>query len=193
MKKITTYIMICIAIITLGSCKKFLDVQPLDRVPIDQLLLDPNGIKVLMANLYSRMPVEDFKYFPAQGFNYHRTASQSNYVEPGFGTTYFTDEATLSQGSGVGPTTEGYWGYDAIRQTNQLIEQIPAVASLTSAQKTALLAECRFIRAYMYFQLAKRYGGVPIIEKSLEYKPGTDNADLFIPRSTKTNLGFHFE
>jgi hypothetical protein len=169
----------------LGSCKKYLDVQPLDRVPAEQILIDPNGVKVLLANLYSLLPLEDFKYNPAQGFNYHRTASQSNYVEPGFGTTYFTDEATLSQGTGVGPVGEGYWGYGGIRQTNQLMEQLPSVVSLTAAQKAALTAECRFIRAYMYFQMAKRYGGLPIIETSLEYKPGTDNADLFIPRSTE--------
>jgi hypothetical protein len=186
MRKISSYIFIvALVATTVTSCKKFLDVQPLDRVPAEQILLDPNGIKVLLANLYSRMPVEDFKYFPSQGFNYHRTASQSNYVEPGFGTTYFTDEATLSQGSGVGPTGEGYWGYDGIRQTNQLLEQLPTVTTLTTAQKAALIAECKFIRAYMYFQMAKRYGGVPIITTSLEYKPGTDNAALFIPRSTE--------
>ena len=184
MKKLTISLSI-LAALCLGSCKKYLDVQPLDRVPAEQLLLDPNGVKVLLANLYAQMPVEDFKYNPGQGFNYHRTASQSNYVEPGFGTTYLTDEATLSQGSGVGPVGEGYWGYTGIRQTNQLMEQLPSVTTLTETQKKAIIAECRFIRAYMYFQLAKRYGGVPIIEMALEYKPGTDNADLFVPRSTE--------
>lgn len=184
MKKIIYSLTLGTALL-LGSCKKYLDVQPLDRVPAEQILIDPNGVKVLLANLYSLLPLEDFKYNPAQGFNYHRTTSQSNYVEPGFGTTYFTDEATLSQGTGVGPVGEGYWGYGGIRQTNQLMEQLPTVASLTTAQKAALTAECRFIRAYMYFQMAKRYGGIPIIEKSLEYKPGTDNADLFVPRSTE--------
>ena len=185
MKKISFYISVLALITTFSSCQKFLEVQPLDRVPAEQILLDPNGVKVLLANLYSRMPVEDFKYFPSQSFNYHRTASQSNYVEPGFGTTYFTDEATLSQGSGVGPTAENYWGYDGIRQTNQLLEQLPTVTTLTSTQRAALIAECKFIRAYMYFQMAKRYGGVPIIEKSLVYQPGTDNAELYIPRATE--------
>jgi hypothetical protein len=184
MKKVI-YSFILGSTLLLGSCKKYLEVQPLDRVPAEQILIDPNGVKVLLANLYSLLPLEDFKYNPAQGFNYHRTASQSNYVEPGFGTTYFTDEATLSQGNGVGPVGEGYWGYGGIRQTNQLMEQLPSVVSLTTAQKAALTAECRFIRAYMYFQMAKRYGGVPIIDKSLEYQPGTDNADLFVPRSTE--------
>ena len=67
MKKISIYLTLLITGLTFGSCKKYLEVQPLDKVPVEQLLLDPNGIKVLLANLYSRMPVEDFKYNPAQG------------------------------------------------------------------------------------------------------------------------------
>ena len=183
MKKIFIYILVLTIGLVLNACNKILDVQPLDRVPASQLLNDISGVKVLLANLYSRMPVEDFVYNPGVSFNYHRTAG-SGYIEPGFGTTFYTDEATLSTGSGVGPINDGYWAYDAIRQTNLFIEQLSAV-SMSDAQRNALIAEGRFIRAYMYFGLVKRYGGVPIIEKSLEYIPGSDNANLFVPRSTE--------
>jgi len=39
----------------------------------------------------------------------------------------------------------------------------------------------------MYFGLAKRYGGVPLIDRVLDgdYIPGSDNANLYIPRSTE--------
>ena len=183
MKKIFTYILVLTIGLVFNACNKILDVQPLDRVPASQLLTDISGVKVLLANLYSRMPVEDFVYNPGVSFNYHRTAG-SGYIEPGFGTTFYTDEATLSTGSGAGPINDGYWAYDAIRQTNLFLEQLPTV-SMSDAQRNALIAEGRFIRAYMYFGLVKRYGGVPIIEKSLEYIPGSDNANLFVPRSTE--------
>lgn len=183
MKKIFTYILVLTIGLVFNACNKILDVQPLDRVPASQLLTDISGVKVLLANLYSRMPVEDFVYNPGVSFNYHRTAG-SGYIEPGFGTTFYTDEATLSTGSGAGPISDGYWAYDAIRQTNLFIEQLPTI-SMSDVQRNALIAEGRFIRAYMYFGLVKRYGGVPIIEKSLEYIPGSDNANLFVPRSTE--------
>ena len=183
MKKIFTYILVLTIGLVFNACNKILDVKPLDRVPASQLLTDISGVKVLLANLYSRMPVEDFVYNPGVSFNYHRTAG-SGYIEPGFGTTFYTDEATLSTGSGAGPINDGYWAYDAIRQTNLFLEQLPTV-SMSDAQRNALIAEGRFIRAYMYFGLVKRYGGVPIIEKSLEYIPGSDNANLFVPRSTE--------
>ena len=64
------------------------------------------------------------------------------------------------------------------------MEQLPQVV-MPDAQRTALLAEGRFIRAYLYFGLVKRYGGVPIIELALDYMPGTDNANLFVPRNTE--------
>lgn len=182
MKKISFYTLIAFAGMNLMSCQKFLEVKPLDRVPASQLLTDVNGVKVLLGNLYSRMPMEDFVYNPGKWFNYHRESN--GYIEPGFGTTFYTDESTASTGTGVGPTNDGYWGYDAIRQTNLFIEQLPQVA-MTDQQRASLKAEGRFIRAYMYFGLAKRYGGVPLIERSQEYIPGSDNANLFVPRSTE--------
>lgn len=183
MKKLAIYLTITMTGLVITGCKKYLEVEPLDRVPASQLLTDINGVKTLLANLYIRMPVEDFVYNPGVGFNYHRSPG-NGYIEPGFGTTFYTDESTLSAGSGVGPLNDNYWGYDGIRQTNQFIEQLPLV-QMSDAQRAALVAEGKFIRAYMYFGLAKRYGGVPIIEKSLEYIPGSDNANLYVPRSTE--------
>ncbi len=183
MKKIFINSIIALAVLSISSCTKFLEVEPLDRVPGSQLLTDVNGVKVLMANLYSRMPVEDFVYNPGVSFNYHRTPG-NNFIEPGFGTTFYTDESTLSAGSGVGPVNDGYWGYGDIRQANILMEQFPTVA-MSDAQRVALRAEAQFIRAYYYFGLVKRYGGVPIITNSQEYTAGTDNAQLYVPRSTE--------
>lgn len=182
MKKILIYTLIIFTGLVTSSCKKFLEVQPLDRVPASQLLTDVNGVRVLLANLYSRVPMEDFVYNPGKWFSYYRESN--GYIEPGFGTTFYTDESTASTGTGVGPTNDGYWGYDAIRQTNLFIEQLPQVA-MSDQQRAGLVAEGRFIRAYMYFGLAKRYGGVPLIERSQEYIPGSDNANLFVPRSTE--------
>jgi hypothetical protein len=59
MKKIFTYILVLTIGLVFNACNKILDVQPLDRVPASQLLTDISGVKVLLANLYSRMPVED--------------------------------------------------------------------------------------------------------------------------------------
>lgn len=57
-----------------------------------------------------------------------------------------------------------WWGYNTIRAINQFIERIPG-APLAQEEIKAKLAEARFLRAFCYFALVKRYGGVPLITR----------------------------
>lgn len=57
-----------------------------------------------------------------------------------------------------------WWGYGTVREINQFIEHIPTTP-LTAAQKSSMLAEARFLRAFAYFSMVKRYGGIPLITK----------------------------
>jgi len=183
MKRILRYFLIIPVVFMLSSCEDFLELQPLDKVSAERLISDPNGIKMLMASLYNKLPVEDFRYNPGQAFNYKNDAG-STFVAHGWSTSFFTDDALMSHGSGAGPVSDGYWDYAGIRQVNEILIQIKG-ASIPEANRKKLESEARFIRAYMYFGLAKRYGGVPIITEPQVYSPGSDNADLFIARSTE--------
>ena len=84
-----------------------------------------------------------------------------------------------------------YWGnsYAGIRRTNifmQNINKVPIVetdaATIASAKLTRQYwrAEARFIRSLMYFELLKRYGGVPLIGDKIF----TLEDNLQIPRNT---------
>ncbi|MBL7968438.1 MAG: RagB/SusD family nutrient uptake outer membrane protein [Prolixibacteraceae bacterium] len=183
MKRRILYILIAFTAFVLPACNDFLEEKPLDRVPAEQLLNDPNGIKVLLANLYNRMPVEDFRYNPGQSFNY-KSDGGSSFVAHGWSSSFFTDDATMTHGSGAGPISDGYWDYAGIRQVNQFLDNLEVV-KLDETQKNRLKSEAHFIRAYMYFGLVKRYGGVPLVKETLEYLQGSDNANLFIARSTE--------
>lgn len=177
MKKIIQYLNILLLLLILSACNNFLEVEPLDRVPASQVFSDINGIKVLLANLYNQMPIEDFNYNPDKGFDDRNTPT-------GFSMSFMTDESLRTTGPGIGPIKDNYWNYIAIRQVNQFLETLSTV-KMDSTQRNRLESEAHFIRGYMYFALARRYGGVPIIEKVLDYEPGTENASLFIPRSTE--------
>lgn len=67
----------------------------------------------------------------------------------------------------------------AIRNTNILLEKINDVPSTEPNFKEQAAGQARFIRALNYFEMLKRYGGMPIVRKSLDM---TD--ELKIPRST---------
>lgn len=182
MKKILIVLSLAVTSLFFPACNGFLEIQPLDKVPASQLLSDIRGIKVLLANLYNKIPIEDFSYNPGVSFNYR--ADSRGWVEQGYSTSFYTDESLNTKGSGAGPVTDGYWDYAAIRQVNQFMDALPTV-QMDDAQRNRLLSEAHFIRAYIYFGLVKRYGGVPIVDKVLEYVAGSDNANLFVPRSTE--------
>jgi len=183
MRRKILYISIAAASLFLSACTSFLEIEPLDKVPASQLFSDISGVKVVLATLYNKMPMEDFSYNPGKMFNYHKDASGS-FVDIGWSISAYTDESLLSHGTGVGPVNDGYWDYGAVRQVNQFMETLPTV-TMDAAQRNRLRSEAHFIRAYIYFGLAKRYGGVPLITNALDYVAGSDNANLFIPRSTE--------
>ncbi|MDU1890372.1 MAG: RagB/SusD family nutrient uptake outer membrane protein [Dysgonomonas sp.] len=82
------------------------------------------------------------------------------------------------------------WGeyYNGIRKVNTFVKNIDIVplkekfsnhAGSNIPLNRAWKAEARFLRAYFYFELVKRYGGVPIVDKIYELD---DNIEL--PRNT---------
>lgn len=170
----------------ISSCTDMLELEPLDKTSAEDLLASTNGLKTLMATLYNSIPMEDFSFYPADGgFNRYGWGGglQSTFRLP-----MYTDEATASAGSGVGPVVYSYWPYGEIRQANKFFESLEKVkADLNETTYKQLKSEAHFVRAYIYFGLAKRYGGVPLIDKVLddEYEAGTDNAGLYIPRNTE--------
>jgi hypothetical protein len=89
---------------------------------------------------------------------------------------YFTNGAIS-----VVNNPDAYWSnaYAGIRRVNIFlanIDRVPALASNIVLWK----AEARFIRAMLYFELVKRYGGVPLIGD----KVFTLSDDLSVPRNT---------
>ena len=67
--------------------------------------------------------------------------------------------------------------YKAIRINNRIINYIDK-APLTPEQKNEILGQAYFYRSWFYFQVIKRYGGMPIIDKVFE------GGDDDIPRMT---------
>lgn len=68
---------------------------------------------------------------------------------------------TYSQETGGGPLN--YWAYSGIRDMNYLLENIVNSENLDEEFITEKVFETRWLRAYTYFEMVKRYGGVPLI------------------------------
>ncbi|WP_121811878.1 RagB/SusD family nutrient uptake outer membrane protein [Mucilaginibacter kameinonensis] len=142
------------------SCQK-LDIPPTNIFTPNIIYDSEAGVKSFLATIYTNLPIEDFKYRPDQGFktggndweNFYNSASVTGEEVGPFG--------GMDIGGGF-----GYWPYGDIRNVNTLIAELPKhTAALTQNTVNALLGEAHFLRAYYYFGLAKRYGGVPIIKE----------------------------
>lgn len=184
-KNILSIFSLC-ALMGLSGCNAFLELEPLDKVSPDQLLETEGGVKALLANIYTMIPMEDFNYRPNAGFN------QRGYdgVNETTNLAFLTDEATRSDG-GVGIGYEGfnYWPYGDIRQVNifmQNVEKAKEAGTISVADADRMTGEAHFARAYMYYGLVKRYGGVPLIDKVQDddYANGGPGA-VAVPRSTE--------
>ncbi|MBE7169405.1 MAG: RagB/SusD family nutrient uptake outer membrane protein [Williamsia sp.] len=65
-----------------------------------------------------------------------------------------------------------------VRRLNILLQGVNA-GKLPEAVKTRIKAEAYFLRAYIYFNLVKLYGGVPIVTKPQDW----ENDELLVPRN----------
>lgn len=77
--------------------------------------------------------------------------------------------------------------YKYIRNTNDFIRKVAESDVLNDTQKEQLDAEARWIRAYQYFGLVKRYGGVPLLTEPQQYNPD-DPASMQAARASEADI-----
>lgn len=183
--KLSRYTVISILLaLALASCHK-LDVPPKNIIQDADVFSTENGVTAYLATIYGNLPIEDFIYEPNNGFMkndggrwqcfYHTGALDGEMVGP-YG------------GTGDGAQGFGFWPYDNIRTVNYLIENLPKYASgFTTQQVNQWLGEAYFCRAYFYFALAKRYGGVPIV-KTVQQYPEQSIQELQVPRDKEEDV-----
>lgn len=159
MKKLIYLFLVGFALCSMTGCKPDLEVPPPNIIKDQDVFGNISGIEAYMARIYSQAPIEDFKWNPSTGFKTFFNGS----------TATFTGEA-ISRDQAGGTETFNYWAdaYALIRDCNYFMETLPTYASnFNSADVNSWIGEARFIRAFTYFALVKRYGGVPIVDKML--------------------------
>jgi len=164
----------------LTSCQN-MDIPPKNIVTSDDLLSSESGMDIYMARMYSTMPFEDFKYLAERGLNNY------NGWLAGFGFDG-TGDAVNRDGYCRAFTgeNEAYWGnaFTLLRDANFLIENLPNYkGNYPEITYNDYLGEAYFVRAYVFYALAKRYGGIPLVTKVINYPASSD--ELEVPRSSE--------
>lgn len=138
------YVFAFILMISYTGCDNALDnVKDLSNFPAEGTFDDIQTVNAYLAALYQ----STFSGWPVNSGN-------------------FSDES----GSIIGPEwitinngTMKFWPYDIIRRVNIMLSEISS-GQIPSEDQTELVAQAKFIRAYLYFKMVKYHGGVPIVK-----------------------------
>lgn len=191
MKKAAVYL---IGILTLlaTSCKKdVLDKQPLDIISDAALWKDKILINAFLVQCYSETYVF-VNEVPQGGLGWNNWDQGSAKTAWGY-INEISDESKSGydglgaefkyRGIDVGGGILEWWEvpYRIIRKLNEFIERVPN-SPLDENEKKVLTAEARFLRAYNYFSMVKRYGGVPLITSVQKLD---DSYEVLYPKRAK--------
>jgi tetratricopeptide (TPR) repeat protein len=164
-------------LLTFGSCKKFLTVQPVDSVSDQVTIVDGASAQTAVRGLYRSLAGNGSSTATATANgatsgSYYGTLFQTFGYLPGDNIQWTGSQSVIQQFISHNITAdngnlESVWTaiYATINSANHVIAKVPAVIdpTLTAALKSQLTGEGYFIRALAYFDLARVWGGVPIV------------------------------
>jgi tetratricopeptide (TPR) repeat protein len=162
-------------ILSLGACSSYLDVQPRESIADDQTIVDQKSAATALNGVYSALGSSGYYGTSFQSIGYlgggdiQWTGTQSQ-VQEFITHNVRADNATIST----------VWSsiYTTINRANHVLANVPGLTDplLTSALRNQYLGEAYFVRALAYFDLARTFGGVPLITQPT--LTATDNQGL---------------
>lgn len=190
MQRLSKHIFFVLALLFLSGCaENWLDRQPQNLILEEQIWNDPKLITGLLANYYDRLPHHN-------DLNHGSTSDAAAPIKEGWQDFAAYDEAMWSNNDDARNNIISYsfnrwqyWDYGLVRDINLALENIEKFSTkLSPTQKTQFAAELRFVRAFVYFDLVKRMGGVPIVTKQLLYDFNGDPSYLQQPRNKEEEV-----
>lgn len=180
--------------IFLFSCLAFssciddlLDKKPIDRISDDAVFSDQSLIEAYLYQIYSELPLHmnnvGWSWNPTGAAVYFPMVICDEALQQG---TYWEQYVKWNKGlEDATNTYDQWWGYDTIRKINEFIDKIQDSFLDTETQE-GYIAEVRFLRAFAYFELVKRYGGVPLITRAQDITDPEE--ELYVARSTEKEI-----
>lgn len=163
-----------------SSCHD-LELEPKGILGEPELFGTAFGVQKYFIQLYMKLPIEDFIYYANQGYKPGNNNSWQAYKNSlaGMSGEIYGWNVAMNE-SGV-----GYWPYDDIRVVNVFINNFPNYKDkYDNATYNSLMGEARFLRAFFYQGMAKRYGGVPIVTE-VQDPVTTPLEELQVARATE--------
>lgn len=161
------FIIVTTALLSFNSCID-MNMENPSNISSADVWKDPALIQMYVNHLYIKLPGWDH-------YLYNNISDEARNNFPG------ASPETVLKGEwneASNPMDNWSFSYQYIRVANDFLSNI-GNASVDEDIKSVTSAEARFIRAMLYFDLVKRYGGVPLLVEAQDL-----NADLEVPRNS---------
>jgi starch-binding outer membrane protein, SusD/RagB family len=167
MKNYISKLLLLIIVLVQTGCSEKLDLDPKSTLTDKAFWKTPNDFKLAANDFYTWFP-SHAAFVEAENLNNDLIAGEAT--------------NNVSNSTYTVPASDNNWstGYSRLRAVNYFLEKaqnypLPDEISL-------YVAEAKFFRAYAYWNLFRRFGGVPLINKVL----GVDSPELFSSRASRS-------
>lgn len=180
MKKTFKYICLAATLgltVSMNSCSDFMDLKPEDQYAEDAVWSDAGLVQAVVNDIYA---------YIVHGSEESNTSALTDdaYFTHDYGMKAI-NEATVS-GSDLRWYDDDkcpfkwYNAYKGIYRTNLFLENIDKVPEKVGYNLKIMKGEVLFLRAYLYTELVRGFGGVPLVDKTYSIE---EASQLSLPRS----------
>lgn len=165
MKNFIYLFLFCLVLLVFSACKNnIMDLKPLDSYSDQTVWSDPNLVQTFVNQQYQVLP----------NFGWQNSTlnladlSGDAYCRFDYITASIENRGEVSPANEIGASGDNVWAnyWNTIRNCNIFFSKIKSVPDNGDpAMIKRMYGEMRFLRAWSYFSLIIRYGGVPIITK----------------------------
>lgn len=148
------------ALLALSACDSVLDTNPQTSVPSDEAIETPQDAEAALRGAYSALQLDDLygqAYVVFQDLyadDLDHTGTFQTFADAD-ARTLFADNVQLSN------TWDDF--YSGVNRANSLLAALEGLEGLSDGARDRLHGEALFVRALLYFDLARYFGGVPIV------------------------------
>ncbi|TDN35884.1 RagB/SusD family nutrient uptake outer membrane protein [Hymenobacter sp. UV11] len=151
--------------LALGGCEKDLDQTPISNGSVPDFYKTAADFDQAMTAVYSQL-----RGYPDREVILSELRSDNIYGISAIGSRDWDPINNFSASLlPINPYVSDAWAsdYSAIFRANTLLDQLAANGAVAGSLRARYEGEAKFIRAFMYFDLVRKFGKVPVIDKSL--------------------------
>lgn len=162
--KIFKFILISLIFVEFYSCEDYLDLKPISQLTSANYYQTEDHMETAVAAMYNGMRglFTNQKVLITEAPSDDISLFYDDYPEGQLGISQFTTTANNSVAS-------NYWNkaYNTIYRCNIVIEKAKGAEYNSEDTKNRHIAEVKFIRALIYFDMIRLFGGVPLMTEIL--------------------------